>query len=79
MVERTWRLMETAPRDGTIVDVWLGNAEKDEVEFYCTPGSRRACDWKWQQGKFRPATGLMVLVVTVVPTHWMPIPQGPKR
>ena len=72
-----WRPIETAPRDGTVIDVWLGNAEPGDVEFYCTPGMKRACDWHWFRGKFRPRLGLQAMPTFVVPTHWRPIPAAP--
>jgi hypothetical protein len=72
-----WRPIETAPRDGTVIDVWLGNAEPGDVEFYCTPGTKRACDWHWFRGKFRPRLGLQAMPTFVVPTHWRPLPPPP--
>lgn len=72
-----WQPIETAPRNGTIIDVWLGTADLDDVAFYCGPsGSRRAADWVWVGGKFRPAMGLQ-MPVSVEPTHWMPLPEPP--
>jgi hypothetical protein len=73
-----WQPIESAPKDGTVVDVWLGDADDEDVEFYCTPGTRRSCGWAWKLDKFRPVAGLHVLVVTVRPTHWMPLPEPPK-
>lgn len=73
-----WRPIETAPKDGTIFDVWLGNASDDDVAFYCTEGTRRSCGWSWEKGKFRPLGGLKVAMpVFEVPTHWQPLPQPP--
>lgn len=72
-----WRSIETAPRDGAVFDVWLGDAEPADVEFYCSPGSRRSPGWAWRQGKFRPCTGLTTMTVFVQPTHWMPLPEPP--
>lgn len=73
-----WQPIETAPKDGSLVDVWLGNAEVDEVEFYCDRGTRRATGWHYRNGKFRPHMGLGLPVVTVTPTHWMPLPAPPS-
>lgn len=72
-----WQPMETAPKDGRIIDVWLGDAEASDVDFYCTPGTRRAAGWKWAGGKWRPATGLHLMPVFVQPTMWMPLPSPP--
>ena len=72
-----WRPIAEAPRDGTVVDVWLGDAEPADVDFYCTPGTRRAPAWHWLQGKWRPALGLNVMTVFVQPTHYRNLPEPP--
>ena len=75
----TWHPIETAPKDGTIFDVWLGDAESADVSFYCSPGTRRSTDWAWRDGKFRPLGGLNVTMpVFVVPTHWAHRPNPPQ-
>lgn len=77
--EGGWQPIETAPKDGTIIDVWLGNASESDVDFYCTAGTRRSPGWSWKQGKFRPLGGLKVAMPTFeVPTHWMPLPKAPE-
>lgn len=73
----TWQPIETAPKDGTVIDVWLGDADAPEVDFYCTFGTRRSPGWRWRQGKFRPVHGIHVPVLGVQPTHWMPLPAPP--
>lgn len=74
-----WQPIESAPKDGTIIDVWLDGCSKDDMEFYCTKGTYRSPGWSWVRGKFRPCGGLGVQVPTFVyPTHWMPLPKPPK-
>jgi len=74
-----WQDIETAPKDGTVFDVWLGNADKVDVDFYCTAGSKRSAGWCWRNGKFRPHLPSSISIVTVVePTHWMPLPTLPE-
>ena len=79
--ELQWQPIETAPKDGTVVDVWLGgeNAEESDIAFYCDKGTRRSTGWAWRQGKWRPLGGLsgVILPTFVVPTHWMPLPAAP--
>lgn len=75
----TWRSMATAPRDGTPINVWLGDAQKADAEFYCVPGTRFSAGWQWVNGKFRPIGGLPGIPVFVQPTRWMPIPGAPRR
>jgi hypothetical protein len=74
-----WQPIETAPKDGMIIDVWLGNADQPDLDFYCTPGTRRATNWHYTHGKFRPYLGLPHAMPTFVePTHWMPLPEPPE-
>ncbi len=80
----TWLDISTAPKDGTLIDVWLGDSdgpfspEPADIDFYCTKGTRRSGDWAWANGKFRPCGGLPGMTVFVQPTHWMPLPTPPK-
>lgn len=66
-----WKLIDSAPRDGTVVDVWAKcwRPSTDTFEF------RRfsSCWWKLSYG-----TNEWVNVDKGwYPTHWMPIPPGP--
>lgn len=74
-----WQPIETAPKDGSVFDVWLGDANEAEAEFYCTPSTRRSCNWLWREGKFRPYGSLHTIPTFVVPTHWRPLPSPPSR
>jgi hypothetical protein len=75
-----WQPIETAPKDGTIIDVWLGDCPPEDAFFYCGgKGSLRSANWHWQNGKFRPYLGLNILTTFVEPTHWMPLPEPPKQ
>lgn len=70
----SWQPMETAPKDGTVIDVWLGDAYPEDVAFYClSDKNRRSTNWHWLNGKFRPCCGISVLVTFVIPSHWMPL------
>jgi hypothetical protein len=77
-----WLTMDTAPRDGTLIDVWLGDAIGADAEIYCSPDSRRAVDWFWWKDQFRPWGGHFamgaILPLTIQPTHWRPRPEGPR-
>lgn len=74
-----WLTIEKAPKDGTVIDVWLGDATDSEIEFYCTAGTKRSPGWAWRNGKFRPLGGLTAITTFVTPTHWMPLPLPPSR
>lgn len=73
-----WRSMDSAPTDGTLINVWLGDADQDDAAFYCVPGTRFSAGWSYVNGKFRPIGGLPGIPVQVQPTAWMPVPGGPQ-
>lgn len=79
-----WKPISSAPKDGTIFDVWLGDTdgpfspESTDIEFYCTKGTRRSPGWAWINRKFRPYSGLLGITVFVQSTHWMPLPAPPR-
>ncbi len=72
-----WQPIETAPKDGTVFDVWLGDCDENDRQFYCTGKTRRSPGWAWAREKFRPCGGLPVVTVFVQPTYWMPLPAPP--
>ncbi len=76
-IESDWLPIESAPKDGTIFDVYLGNAGHTECAFYCTPGTRISAGWHWHNGKFRPHSCVPGVAVVVEPTHWKPLPSPP--
>ena len=81
-----WQPIETAPRDGVPVDLWLGNAEFPRRETDAT--FRRASDSEWWvhggDGLDDPNTCYWFngmgwpLRGDTEPTHWMPLPQPPR-
>lgn len=63
-----WRSIETAPKDGTPVDLWLSAGDR---------GWRIAdCSWSDDSGWIDAEYQRTPKMLTV--THWMPIPEGPK-
>jgi hypothetical protein len=80
-----WQPIETAPRDGTIIDVWLQESLSD-IRFYCSSEPKylsddkyggRSAGWFWKDGKFRPYLPGLNMPVFVMPTHWMKLPEPP--
>lgn len=77
-----WQPIETAPKDGTAVDLWayrgqLGALGLREGERYAdcrfcrsNYGTEPYGDPRWQ--------GLNDRYIEVTPTHWMPIPGAPE-
>lgn len=63
-----WRSIETAPKDGTRVLLWIVS-ESPYHEDHAMPGVGHWTEWngggwvRWHRG---------------TPTHWMPLPEPPK-
>ena len=62
-----WRSIETAPRDGTLIDLWFAGEWNCRVADACWRGSfwhveRRGCGYNDD--------------ATII-THWRPIPEAP--
>ena len=81
-----WRPIAEAPRDETVIDVWLQESLND-IRFYCTAKplfiregvyGGRAAGWYWKDDKFRPYLWRLSVPVSVVPTHWRLPPPPPK-
>lgn len=71
-----WRPMRTAPKDGTVVILWLGGAYKEAVMAWWYDA------WEnWQ------TEGLSSVIESdehfgigsAIPTHWMPLPGEPEK
>lgn len=63
-----WQPIETAPKDGTLVDLWLSSGDTKRIT---------GCYWSesglcWTDGDRYYLKG------RVQPTHWMPLPEPPK-
>lgn len=66
-----WLPIDTAPKDGTIVDLWVANI--NGAKF-------RVTDANFSRGEWR-VDGIIIdnLYLTVsIPSHWMPLPEPPK-
>jgi len=60
----SWQPIETAPRDGTPVDLW-------------NLGGGRETNWHWHAGWWRNAKGT-VCGVDGCFSHWIPLPEPPQ-
>lgn len=89
--ETAWRSIETAPRDGTPVDLWIVG-DPAEVEFYCALSRRhrdrvhhegRVTNVAWRDGDWRPICGLHRLhglgSLPISILWWMPTPEPPQN
>ena len=88
----TWQPIETAPKDGTLVDLWIIGPDST-VDFYVLSARKikgkplrhgRATCFRWEhrppnRPNWYPAGGLSYpLSPDVTPTHWHPLPEPPE-
>lgn len=90
-MKNKWQPIETAPKDGTMIDLWLGDEEFPRREVDCS--FREPTDGEyWSRGtefpeEHSPEEGLYndeagwfdCFGNKLQPTHWMPLPQPPKE
>jgi len=68
-----WEPIETAPKDGTAVDLWVGGERVSDCEWinnydgFCRFKDDGDCGMAWVRVDHEHGT----------PTHWMPLPQPP--
>lgn len=69
-----WRPIESAPKDGSQIDAWIGDEREPDV-FWGTPklGHRAPC---WCRHAYDSYFGWIPESVGM-PSHWMPKPQQP--
>jgi hypothetical protein len=83
----TWQLIETAPKDGTHVLLYIPNIESAQVHIGWFVEEETKCygkvvhktsEWRWKDGfmsgLFSEVSGLFS---EGAPTHWMPLPEPP--
>jgi hypothetical protein len=74
----TWKPIETAPKDGTSIDLWVVDAkishEKRVTGCHWDAEERGFCSCEYYDGKTRR---FRVELYYGEPTHWMPIPPPP--
>ena len=74
-VPEGWRPIETAPKDGSKVMLYLG------APWSCTDIARWFSPWEnWERGDELPDTKVDEYcgIGSAVPTHWMPLPAAPS-
>ena len=62
-----WYPIKTAPKDGTVIDLWLKSGIRGVDKFW----SRKRLDWIADDGSYNNISK------TNVPTHWSPV-YGPN-
>lgn len=74
----SWQPIETAPKDGTAVDVWCNGCRYPDAEF------RFEVEWDedgGEQGWCHNLSDYETVrwwLIDPQPTHWMPLPEPPN-
>jgi len=75
-----WQDISTAPKDGTLIDIWIGRERRTDVcwrmsedqphrEWWCARElTAEWHEWGWCN---------LGQEYSVAPTHWMPLPRAP--
>jgi hypothetical protein len=73
----SWQPIETAPKDGTKIDLWakIWIAATDTFSEERFP----FCYWRKDDNVTGRGAGWVNLNNSYYPTHWMPIPEGPAK
>lgn len=69
-INNGWLPIETAPNDGTIIDLWTNHGQRE-------------ANCKWENGSWRyywinSFESLEWIKIDDIATHWMPIPGAPR-
>lgn len=72
----SWQPIETAPKDGSSIDVWGKHGRYPDAFWGLPPyGQRCWCTEQWHT----TYDEVYAQKIEPQPTHWMPIPGGPEE
>jgi hypothetical protein len=73
IAKREWQPIETAPNDGTVIDLFAGGKRVENCEY-------NVFQYKdWCRNLFSDDGDELLGVVPYPITHWMPLPDAPKE
>lgn len=70
----TWQPIETAPKDGTWVDLWCGERDGYPAGRFENMSFRGG---EWRHPSFFSHSDSYGTPLAAMPTHWMPLPEPP--
>jgi hypothetical protein len=78
--ESEWQSIETAPKDGTIIDVWLDYGVRVPDVCWAIPFFRKNNSvYQWCYMSFDESFGSVLFGIDGMATHWIPLPKGPNE
>ena len=79
-----WQPIETAPKDGTVVDLWIGGEFAGRradcawgLPYHSCGEAGKYCDSGWHEIESGWYDTTFNLPMHEQPTHWMPRPPAP--
>lgn len=83
VVEQGWRTMETAPRDGTVIDLFCEGERWADCYWglpdHCCGEAGQYCDSDWHRMKHGWIVCSINAPAGLKPTHWRPLPAAPQE
>lgn len=73
-----WQPIETAPKDGTVIDLWSRRFEKRSVDCRWVVENRQLGTHCVMDGWKSPGMDRHTCLNPAQFTHWMPLPTPPK-
>lgn len=78
-----WQPIDTAPKDGTVIDLWAGERITDAAwrcpeGIYDTEECRTWCASDLFDWRYGGSPEWEISPIGKVPTHWMPVPADPS-
>lgn len=70
-----WQPINTAPRDGTLIDIWATGRCPDCFWEECDGEDFMLSGWRQ---RYAESPGNSFSIDDLEPTHWMPLPQPPS-
>lgn len=70
-----WQPIETAPKDGTLIDLWMPGEGRLADCYWSTDGDEEAY---WFQRYAESGSAFSIWNIDNKPSHWMPKPEAPS-
>lgn len=72
-----WQPIRTAPKDGTIIDLWCGGRRRPDCRWQVDPDDPHS-EYGWVQAYSEAPECWTIIDIDETPTYWMPRPPDPE-